>query len=310
MIEVYRGSSNTWETDEMGHMNVRFYISKMMEGLAEISHVIGLPQAFRSDASSTLRPRDQHIRFLREAHAGRPLVMFAGVLEIGESSALVYQRLDHVGGGPSAVFRTWVDHVDASTGQAFPWPPAVRAALQRLLCEPDASIGPRSIDVSKPPRPEALMAHADAVGSPVIGRAIVQPQHLDALGFMTPEFFIGRISDSVSNLLAPWREKIAQAAQAEDGPRPRTGGAVLEYRIVYRRWPRAGDRLVIRSALGDVRDRFHTLIHWVLDPDTGLAWCTCEVVAITLNLDTRKIMPAPAGHGEMLRAIAPQGLTA
>ena len=34
MIEVYRGSINTWECDEMGHMNVRFYVAKMMEGLA------------------------------------------------------------------------------------------------------------------------------------------------------------------------------------------------------------------------------------------------------------------------------------
>ena len=34
MIELYRGSINTWECDEMGHMNVRFYVARMMEGLA------------------------------------------------------------------------------------------------------------------------------------------------------------------------------------------------------------------------------------------------------------------------------------
>ncbi len=309
MIEVYRGSSNTWETDEMGHMNVRFYISRMMEGLAELAHVIGLPHAFRPGADATLRPRDQHIRFLREAYAGRPLSMTAGVLEIRESSALIYQRLDHSGGNPCATFQTWVDHVDATTGEPFPWPSPVRSALERLRCEADAAIGPRSIDVSRTPRPEALVAHADAVGSPVIGRAVVQAQHCDALGFMIPELFIGRISDSVGNLLAPWRDRIAEAAIETDEPRPRTGGAVLEYRIVYRRWPRTGDRLVIRSALGEVREKFHSLIHWVLDPETGQAWCTCEVVAITLNLDTRKIIPAPPGHAEHLKRLAPQGLT-
>jgi acyl-CoA thioester hydrolase len=70
MIEVYRGSINTWECDEMGHMNVRFYVAKMMEGLAEVGQVVGLGHAFRERAISTLAPRDQHIRFMREAKAG------------------------------------------------------------------------------------------------------------------------------------------------------------------------------------------------------------------------------------------------
>ena len=30
---VWRGGVNTWECDEMGHMNVRFYLAKAMEGL-------------------------------------------------------------------------------------------------------------------------------------------------------------------------------------------------------------------------------------------------------------------------------------
>ena len=47
MIEVYRGSINTWECDEMGHMNVRFYVAKSMEGLAEFAHAVGLEHAFR-----------------------------------------------------------------------------------------------------------------------------------------------------------------------------------------------------------------------------------------------------------------------
>ena len=36
MIEVLRSGVNTWECDQMGHMNVRFYVAKMMEGLAEL----------------------------------------------------------------------------------------------------------------------------------------------------------------------------------------------------------------------------------------------------------------------------------
>ena len=32
-LEVWRGSVNTWECDQMGHLNVRFYVARSAEGL-------------------------------------------------------------------------------------------------------------------------------------------------------------------------------------------------------------------------------------------------------------------------------------
>ena len=36
-IEVWRGCVNTWECDEMGHLNVRFYVARAMEGLVGLA---------------------------------------------------------------------------------------------------------------------------------------------------------------------------------------------------------------------------------------------------------------------------------
>lgn len=33
MIPLWSGIPNTWDCDEMGHMNVRVYVEKAMEGL-------------------------------------------------------------------------------------------------------------------------------------------------------------------------------------------------------------------------------------------------------------------------------------
>jgi len=308
MIEVYRGSANTWECDEMGHMNVRFYVAKMMEGLAEFAHQAGLPHAFRANANSTLAPRDQHIRFIREATAGQPFLMKACVLDVTDTSVLVYQQIDHRTGEPCAAFRTWVDHIDAETRTAFPWSPRVRANLDALRDEPPAATAPRSLDLSIAPRTTATLADADAINAPTIGRGVVQPQHCDLSGRMMPELFIGRVSDSIGHILRPWREASAAAAR-ERGETVRTGGAVLEYRIVYRKWPKAGDRFVIRSARGFATEKTHSFVHWTLNPDTGEAMCTSEAVAIALNLDTRKIIPASPEHLAALERIAPSGLT-
>ena len=82
MNELYCGSINSCLCDEMEHMNVHFYVAKAMEGLAELAAIVGLGNAFRPNAQSTLRPRDQHIRFMKEAHAGAPFTMTGCVLEV------------------------------------------------------------------------------------------------------------------------------------------------------------------------------------------------------------------------------------
>lgn len=308
MIEVYRGSINTWECDEMGHMNVRFYVAKMMEGLAGVGHAVGLPHAFRARALSTLAPREQHIRFMREAKAGEPFTMFACVLEVNESSVLLYQQIDHMSGEPCASFRTWVDHVDVATGAVFPWSTATRAKWEALKGEAPAACAPRSLDLSSKVRAAATMAEADAVKAPAIGRGVFKDAECDASGVVMPEFFIGRLSDSISHLLKPWRTTLAQQAEAR-GDRVRMGGAVLEYRLVYRKWPRAGDRFVIRSGRGFQKEKVHSFIHWIVDPDSGEAWCTSEAVAVALNLETRKIMPATPEMMAALAQVAPDGLS-
>jgi acyl-CoA thioester hydrolase len=69
---------------------------------------------------------------------------------------------------------------------------------------------------------------------------------------------------------------------------------VLEYRIAYLRWPRAGARFEIRSALRALDERTQTFVHWVLDTDTGAAWGSALAVAVALDLDARKIIPVSA----------------
>jgi acyl-CoA thioester hydrolase len=308
MIELYRGSANTWECDENGHMNVRFYVARMMEGLAELAAQAAMPQAFRDKAPATLRPRDQHIRFIREAHAAKPFVMTGCVLEVTESSVLVYQQINHLGGEPCAAFRTWVDHIDSESGHTFPFSRAARSALEGMIGPAPAELGPRSLDLVAAPISRPLLATADAAAVPTIGRGVVDARQCDPRGVMLPEFFIGRLSDSMPVLLRPWRDRMAEIARTS-GETVRSGGAVLEYRIVYRRWPRAGDRYVVRSSLAFVKEKVHSFVHWILDPRTGEAWATSQAVAVAMNLETRKIIPAsPEMQAEMVKLV-PGGLS-
>jgi acyl-CoA thioester hydrolase len=68
-LDLYRGSVNAWECDENLHMNVRFFASRAMEGLAFLAAAIGMPRAFQEKASSTLLVRDMRAFSRRRTRA-------------------------------------------------------------------------------------------------------------------------------------------------------------------------------------------------------------------------------------------------
>lgn len=304
-LEVWRGGVNTWELDDMGHMNVRFYVSRAVEGLVGVAHALGLPSAFRAGAESTLVVREHHIRFMREARARAPLHMTAGVLSMGETDARILQLLIHSNTGEiAAAFQTVVTHATTRDERPFPWSAQTRALADALRVTVPDGAAPRSLKL-EPFESRASLAEADRMGLIRLGAGAVGPQDCDVFGRMRPELFIGRVSDGVPRMAAVFRQTVTEAIA--DAP-ANVGGAVLEYRLAHLAWPRAGDRFVIRSGVADVDSRAQHMVHWLLDPDTGRAWGTSVAVAISLDLDARKIIPITDEARERIRARITPGL--
>src|SRR5207249_2929408 len=114
-----------------------------------------------------------------------------------------------------------------------------------------------------------------------------------------------RVSDGVPRMASLFRQTVAEEAIERPA---NIGGAVLEYRLVHLGWPRAGDRFVIRSGVAGVDQRAQHMVHWMLDPDTGRAWGTSVAVAISFDLDARKIIPITEEARERIRARITPGL--
>jgi len=305
-VEVWRGGVNTWECDVMGHMNVRFYVARAMDGLVGLASALGLNGAFRERANATLLVKDHHIRFLREARAGAPLHMVAGVLDIGECEARFLQLLVHSTTGElAASFQTVVTHATAREERAFAWSEATRVAAERLkIAIPDRA-APRSLGLA-PSAALGCLAEANRFDLVSLGAGAVGVADCDVFGRARPEVMVGRVSDGVPGLAAVLRAGSGdQAYQRPSG----VGGAVLEYRIAYLAWPRVGDRYVIRSGLAAVGDKALNYIHWILDPETGRAWGSSEAVAISLDLAARKIIPLSSSDQALLRVRVTPGLT-
>ncbi|WP_454718082.1 thioesterase family protein [Caulobacter segnis] len=304
-VEIWRGGVNTWDCDEMGHMNVRHYVVRAMEGLIGMAAELGLANAFSPHANATLLVKEHHIRFLREAHAGAPLTMLGGVIEMGETDAKILQLLIHPASGElAATFQTTVVHATPREGQPFPWPQIARERGEALKVEVPEKARARSIDLS-PLEPTASLVRADQLNLPRIGLGGLLPSDCDVYGRMRAEQFIGRVSDGIGAFIHPFRDVVVEHAEHKPA---RMGGAVLEYRIAYLAWPRAGDRVDIRSGLMSTDARTMRVVHWMLDPATGEPWGTSEAVAITFDLDARKVVPVTDAAREALAKHEVEGL--
>lgn len=298
-LEVWRGGVNTWECDEMGHMNVRFYGVAALQGLAALAAELGMPQAFSEHAEATLLVREQHIRFLKEARAGAALSMTGGVIEIGEDTARLLFLLIHADGALAASFQIVVAHVTTREARPFPWTNRVRERAEALKVEVPAAAAPRGLSLD-PVVTEASEDRAQALGLTRIGLGAFSRQDCDVFGRAGAEQFIGKVSDGVGTLVHGFRQTVVEHAPPTSGE---IGGAVVEYRLLYQNWPRAGDRFDIRSGLVGANERVMRMVHWMLDPVSGQPWGTSEVVAVTFDLKTRKVIPiTQAAHAELMKA--------
>ncbi len=306
-IEVWRGGVNAWDCDVMGHMNVRFYVARALEGLVETAAALGLPEAFSPRAGGTLRVREHHIRFLREARVDAPLHMMMGVESFDPAGeAVLLQTLIHSHSGQTAAtIRTRVSHTSPVEGRTFPWPSRTEPLAQALMVEVPPEAAERGL-APRPPAWSASMAAADRLNLSVGARGAVTPADCDLFGRMRLELFMGRIVDAMPYLVKP----IKQAA-SQDNPDAgdRIGGASIEFRLAYIDPPRVGDRLVLRSGLAAAAPKVQTLVHWLLDPMTGRAYGSAEMVIVNFDLEARKAMTlGPAGLAALQALVIP-GLT-
>lgn len=306
MIELWRGVVNAWECDELGHMNVRFYLAKASQAIANLAEAAGLNPVHRPDASATLIARDIHIRFLAEAHPGAPVFIEGGILAHDETSATVVLVMRHSGSGvPAASFRLVLGHASPKDGHDFPWPRRFADRADRLAVDCPDFAAPRGLSLETPAA-RAGLDRADAMGLQTIGRGRIGPEEMDAFGWMRLEFLLGRISDSVTNFAAAFPEEWAMHAEGGNG---HVGSALLECRIRPHRWPRAGDGFVVRSGLKSAGAKVRNLVHWVLEPATGRPWWTMEGVAAPMDLEARRILDVPETTRKTVEAACIEGLS-
>ncbi len=281
LLDTYLGTVDAWECDNMGHMNVRFYIARFGQATGQFANAIGLAPGRQRGERLALAALESRILFQREAHAGDVLRMRTGLRDLSSKTALMcHQLLNIESGVVAASSETTVALFDLAARKVRPWAGDLRSSLERLR-DPCVEI-PEPRDLETKPIPMTPVA-----GMFETNRSAVNSWEIDHLGHMSAEFYITRFSDAANHLLSRLG---VSAGQLRDR---NWGMAALDYRLRFLRELSAGDSIVVRSAMHDVGRKVYRFFHHLCDVDTGEVVTTLEVAGLFFDKSTRKSFDLP-----------------
>lgn len=264
-LETHRSFVNTWECDDNAHMNVQFYFKRFDEAARFFAGMNG------GDMAGAL-PRTRHVRYHAELHAGGIARMRSAIVADGRFSGYAVHILEDIENG-----RIAATALDA---------PAGFQAAGRRIHERDIELAaPKGIDPSpaEPMRPDEMLA----LGGFVSSRTIVQPMQCDVAGELLAQNFVGRLSDAAAHV---WEETgIGIAKLRELG----YGRVALEMKLTHHRPAKAGDALLIHSRAIHTGGKALQLHHEITRNSDGAPVATGQVVAVILDLKTRKSVAMP-----------------
>lgn len=299
MIETYTGQALQWECDELGHLNMRHYMTKVHQARQFFFIELGLVKAFTASADSTVRSKSFIVRYLKESRPGARLKIKTGVISLSDTSAELLHIMTHFDGTVSAAIVETVEHIYLRTGAAFNWPRRVHRAAQNYITERPAISLPRGLlpaDYSPlAPSREALL-ESRAVK---IGMGVFQPAEIDIFGAVTPQAHLGRLTESVGNFIGLWPE-VDESLQSGG----HIGGALLELAAYIHHVPTAGEALELYGAVQDANPYTRQAAYHMVDPATGASWASLLASGCLFDLDARNLVKTSPDQIAALKSMA------
>ncbi len=264
-IETHRGFVNTWDCDENAHMNVQHYLRFFDEAATLFAPAGSTPSGQPS------LPLTRHVRFHAELLAGALIRILSAQIGDGPFAGWIVHRMENVQTG-----------VLSATALEPPPPDARPHQADAGFAEPAL---PRSIaiEADQPETAETMISS----GGLVTHCRIVQPAHCDAGGFMLQQHYISCFTDGAPHL---WEHvNIGTQWLIQHG----YGRVAVETKISHHHPVHAGDVLLLHSRPIALTGKIIRFRHELIRTSDGQSVASGEVVALVLDLNTRKAVAMP-----------------
>ncbi len=272
LIPTFTTAVNTWQCDENDHLNVQFYTEFAHEASAHLMATLGFGPRAQAARRCTVRPAQDHIRYLREFRVVDAVEVRSAPVEVGERHLVAYHEVRNPADG--TVASTICRRIESDQ----PWPEAFRMRAMEACVELPAAARPRSVGTFA--LPALTLAGAPGVGLIEVGRTVVKPSECDEHGAFLPRHQFGRYSDGAPLL---WNHLAAMQERAE-------GSVVVEMLQHYGSPLRAGDLAIVMSGLAEFSDKILKFTHFLFEAESGTLAACAEAVGMKFDQKIRKIV--------------------
>jgi acyl-CoA thioester hydrolase len=286
------------EIDTLGHMNVQYYLQRVLAANDVLMSEFGLGDDQRQALNARLATRDTYIRYHREQFTGSPLEVWGGALEVGPQSAKMYYEVRNPEKNDiAAAFVILFGLQDIASRAWAPLPAQVIAAAAGKAVEMPAHGAPRTIQLT-PPQVNLTYdgvvarlgeeAHSDSFFGGRMER-IVDAEACDEFGFLRGDQDLmhgGRRRE-----LPPGKTFGPPTFVSDEGHR--FAWAWLETRAVSLAVPRAGDLLRSIEVQIGIQSKTRHSRRWIFNETQGVVAAINDTVGIALDLDARKAIAIP-----------------
>jgi len=280
-IPCYRGAVDAWECDQMGHMNVQFYMTKGSEAFGHLQNALGLsPDRIRMEKRG-LRFKSMRTQYKAEVHAGSVVHGVAGIRKLdGDFLHCFIQLFETAYDRLSASYEFVAQYTDFKTDEVLPLPTDIREAAENLADEHISLYKPAPfVGAMMPVRPLDHMFESS--------RSAVDVWECDPFGYVEYRHVVGYFSDAASHI-------IAAVGLTRGLIRERNlGSAALDYYTEFHAPIRRSMPVLLKSGLMQAEGKLFRFGHHLIDLDSGKIAASTSVLGCYFDMTSRKSVLLP-----------------
>jgi len=134
LMLTYRGAVYPWHCDQMGHMNVMWYVGKFDEATWNLFAALGVTTAFLREKKRGMAAVQQNITYRRELLAGDTVTVHSAFLEIRDKVARFVHEMRHGESGELAALCMLTGvHIDAVARKSCAFPEEILTRGRSLV---------------------------------------------------------------------------------------------------------------------------------------------------------------------------------
>jgi acyl-CoA thioester hydrolase len=133
-IETFRGVVYPWHCDHQGHMTTMHYVGMFDAAFWHLLSAQGFTRAYLAERKTGFADVRDTIEYLAELPVGSPLAIESGIVKVGTTSVVSFNRMRETETGEIAATSEKVTvYFDLEARQKTPLPADLRAVMEGRL---------------------------------------------------------------------------------------------------------------------------------------------------------------------------------